>query len=89
MLDTEGLLIGINTAIIGPSGGNIGIGFAIPINMVSQVMRQIIKYGNIQRGHLGVQVQDLTPAVAKRLDIPVDKGALIAAVAKVRHNGQG
>ncbi len=80
LVDTGGALVGINTAIIGPSGGNIGIGFAIPINMVNQVMGQIIRYGNIQRGHLGIQVQDLTPALARGFDLATDRGALISGV---------
>jgi Do/DeqQ family serine protease len=80
LVDTGGRLVGINTAIIGPSGGNIGIGFAIPINMVNQIREQIIRYGNIQRGHLGVQVQDLTPALAQGFDLAADKGALVAGV---------
>ncbi|MGR9107515.1 MAG: Do family serine endopeptidase, partial [Gammaproteobacteria bacterium] len=80
LVDADGNLIGINTAIIGPSGGNIGIGFAIPINMATQIMGQILKYGNIQRGHLGVQVQDLTPALAQSFDIRNQKGALVAGV---------
>lgn len=82
LVDTEGNLVGINTAIIGPSGGNIGIGFAIPINMVTQVKDQIIQYGKIQRGHLGVQVQDLTPDLARSFDISVNQGAIIVNVEK-------
>ncbi|MCI0733355.1 MAG: Do family serine endopeptidase [Methylococcaceae bacterium] len=80
LVDTAGYLIGINTAIIGPSGGNIGIGFAIPINMATQIMDQIIQFGNIHRGQVGVQVQDLTPDLARSFDISIDKGAIIADV---------
>jgi serine protease Do/serine protease DegQ len=80
LVDTNGYLIGINTAIIGPSGGNIGIGFAIPINMATQIMDQILRYGTIQRGQLGVQVQDLTPDLARSFDISIDRGAIIADV---------
>ncbi|MEN8259616.1 MAG: Do family serine endopeptidase [Pseudomonadota bacterium] len=80
LVDVQGRLIGVNTAIIGPSGGNVGIGFAIPINMATQVMNQIIQYGNIQRGQVGIQIQDLTPDLAKAFDIPHTKGAVIAGV---------
>src|SRR3546814_5435249 len=60
-ISQDGKLVGINTAILSSSGGNVGIGFAIPINMVRYATEQIIKYGEVKRGHLGVLVQDLTP----------------------------
>ncbi|BCX89505.1 serine protease DegQ [Methylomarinovum tepidoasis] len=82
LVDLRGRLVGINTAIVAPSGGNVGIGFAIPINMAHQVMQQIIKYGEVKRGMLGVQVQDLTPELAEAMGIDVKEGALISGVTK-------
>lgn len=82
LVNLQGELVGINTAIVGPTGGNVGIGFAIPINMVTDVVNQIIKYGDIQRGQLGVQIQDLTPALARAFNIPQRQGAVVAGVIK-------
>ncbi len=76
----DGKLVGINTAIIAPAGGNVGIGFAIPVNMARAVMSQLIDYGQVRRGLLGVMVQDLTPDIAEALGIDVSEGALIARV---------
>lgn len=80
LIDLRGQLIGINSAIVGPSGGNVGIGFAIPINMAKQVMEQLIKHGQIKRGLLGVQIQDLTPDIAEAMDLKGIQGALVARV---------
>jgi Do/DeqQ family serine protease len=80
LVNLQGELIGINTAIVGPSGGNVGIGFAIPINLVNQVANQIIHFGKIQRGQLGVQIQDLTPALSKAFGIQQQHGAVIAGI---------
>lgn len=80
LVNVEGQLIGINTAIVGPSGGNVGIGFAIPINMVKTIIDQIVEYGDIQRGQLGIQIQDLTHELARAFDIPFREGAVIAGV---------
>ncbi|MGR9037460.1 MAG: Do family serine endopeptidase, partial [Gammaproteobacteria bacterium] len=80
LVNLQGELIGINTAIVGPSGGNVGIGFAIPINLANQVVEQIIRYGKIQRGQLGIQMQDLTPALARAFNIEEQHGAVIAGV---------
>ncbi len=81
LVNTKGELIGINTAIISLHGGNVGIGFAIPINMATDVAQQIIKYGSIHRGLMGVFVQHLTPELAQAMGYPEDlKGALIAQV---------
>ncbi len=63
LVDLQGRVVGINTAILAPSGGNIGIGFAVPISMARQVMDQLIAYGEIKRGRIGVAIQDLTPEV--------------------------
>lgn len=80
LVNLKGQIVGINTAIIAPSGGNVGIGFAIPINMARDIMEQLIKYGTIHRGQLGVYIQDLTPALAKAFGIHVYKGAVVTQV---------
>jgi Do/DeqQ family serine protease len=82
LLDLRGRLVGINTAIVGPSGGNVGIGFAIPISMARAVMDQLIANGKVERGELGILVQDLTPDVAKAMGVKVTHGAVIAQVMK-------
>ena len=80
LVNLKGELVGINTAIIGPSGGNVGIGFAIPINMARQIMDQIIEHGEIQRGRIGVQIQDLTIELAEALGVSREVGAVVSQV---------
>lgn len=80
LINTKGELIGINTAIIAPGGGNIGIGFAVPVNMVKVVVGQIEKYGEVRRGRLGITIASITPDVAASLGLPSTQGALITAV---------
>jgi len=80
LVDLRGRLVGINTAIIAPSGGNVGIGFAVPINMARSVFEQIVEYGKVQRGRVGVQVQDVTSDIASAIGLDHPKGALIAKV---------
>jgi Do/DeqQ family serine protease len=80
LVDLQGRIIGINTAIVAPSGGNVGIGFAVPINMARQVMEQLISGGEIKRGHIGVAIQDLTPDIAQALGTTQTQGAVIARV---------
>jgi len=80
LVNLKGELVGINTAIVGPSGGNVGIGFAIPINLANQVINQISQYGEIKRGQLGIQMQDLTPALSSAFNIKEQKGAVIAGL---------
>jgi serine protease DegQ len=80
LVDMEGRLIGMNAAIISRGGGNVGIGFAIPINMVKSVAQQLILQGRVSRGALGVTVQDLTPSLAKAMQIDVFGGALVSQV---------
>ena len=83
LINLRGELIGINTAIFSKSGGNIGIGFAIPINMVNSVMQQLIAHGEVDRGQLGAEAQDLTPELAKAFGINRNKkGAIITAIEK-------
>ena len=82
LVNLRGELIGINTAIIGPSGGNVGIGFAVPTNMARAVIDQILKYGEVRRGRLGVETQDLTPETAKQLGVTITEGAVVLRVEK-------
>jgi serine protease Do/serine protease DegQ len=65
LVNLHGELVGINTAIIAPGGGNVGIGFAIPTSMASQIMQQLIEHGEVSRGQLGITAQDLTPELAQ------------------------
>lgn len=81
LVNVKGELIGINTAIISLYGGSVGIGFAIPINMAKDVAQQIIKFGSVHRGLMGIFVQHLTPELAQAMGYPEDfQGALIAQV---------
>ena len=80
LVNSQGELIGINTAILAPYGGNIGIGFAIPINMAKNVMKQLIKYGSIHRGLLGIYVQHVTPELAKAFGLKNTAGALVTQI---------
>jgi serine protease Do/serine protease DegQ len=81
LVDLKGELVGINTAIIGPGGGNVGIGFAVPSNMVRAVMTQLAKFGEVRRGVFGVSSQDLTPEMARALRVNVAQGAAVVDVA--------
>jgi Do/DeqQ family serine protease len=80
LVDLRGNLVGINTAILAPGGGNIGIGFAVPINMAHRVMDQLIRYGEVKRGRIGVTIQDLTPDLAQAMNTTRVSGAVIARV---------
>lgn len=80
LVDLRGDLVGVNTAILSGSGDNIGIGFAIPVNTARRVMRQLIEYGAVDRGQLGVSVYAVTPAVARSLGLDKAKGGLVAQV---------
>jgi serine protease Do len=80
LVNVRGELIGVNTAILSPSGGNLGIGFAVPSNMVRSVMDQIIKTGKVTRGYLGVSIQDITPDLSEALKLGQTHGALIGDV---------
>ncbi|HVZ06859.1 trypsin-like peptidase domain-containing protein [Rhodopila sp.] len=76
----DGKVIGMNTAIISPSGGSVGIGFAIPSNMIKTVSAQLETTGHMTRGYLGVEAQQVTAATAKALKVPENSGALLAGV---------
>jgi Do/DeqQ family serine protease len=80
LVNLRGELVGINSAILSGSGGNIGIGFAIPVNMAKGVMDQLVKYGQVKRGWLGVTILDVTPDVAKEFGLADASGALVSAV---------
>ena len=80
LVDSNGHLVGINTAIYSQSGGSMGIGFAIPVSLAKSVMEQIIKTGTVTRGWIGVEVQDMTPELAESFGVKPDEGALIAGV---------
>ncbi len=80
LVNLQGALVGINTAILAPGGGNIGIGFAVPINMARDVMEQLIRYGEVRHGRIGVAIQDLTPDLARALGTRYTEGALVARV---------
>ncbi len=81
LVNLRGELVGINSAILSGNGGNIGIGFAIPVNMVKGVMDQLIKYGQVKRGILGVSIYPVSPEIAKEYGLAESSGALVTAVA--------
>ena len=77
LVNLKGELVGINSAIISRTGGNVGIGFAIPVNMARKIMDQLIATGTVHRGLLGVKIQDVTPDIAATLALPSNSGALV------------
>ena len=80
LVDLEGECVGINTAILAPGGASIGIGFAVPIDMARRVMEELIRYGKVKRGRIGVAIEDLTPDLAQVLKTAHTEGAVIARV---------
>ncbi|HXF65377.1 MAG TPA: Do family serine endopeptidase [Burkholderiales bacterium] len=80
LVNLRGELVGINTAIVAPAGGNVGIGFAVPSNMARAVLAQIVRFGEVRRGRLGVELADLTPDLARKLGVSASEGAVIASV---------
>jgi serine protease Do len=80
LINMQGKLIGINTAILAPNQGSIGIGFAIPSNMMKSVVVQLVQYGNVKRGVLGIGVQDITPDLADAFHLNVSNGAVVTQV---------
>jgi len=80
LVNLRGELVGINTAIYSQSGGNIGIGFAIPVNMARRIMEQLVERGEVRRGFLGAQLQDLNPELAEAFGLAVNEGAVLANV---------
>ena len=79
LINLNGELVGINSQILTPTGGNIGLGFAIPSNMAREVMGQLKADGRVQRGKLGVTVQSVTPDLASSLKLPNTSGALVSS----------
>ncbi|WP_419911066.1 DegQ family serine endoprotease [Hoeflea sp.] len=82
LFNQEGEVIGVNTAIISPTGGSIGIGFAVPSDLVKSVVAQLIEFGETRRGWLGVRIQPVTDDIAESLDMAEAKGALVAGIIK-------
>ena len=82
LVDAQGRLVGINTAILSPSGGNLGIGFAVPVNMARGVMNSLITSGKVVRGYLGVMVQPVSGDLAKAFKLSSEDGALVGEVAE-------
>jgi serine protease Do len=80
LVDEDGRLIGINTAILTRSGGSQGVGFAIPSDLARTVMDSLVEYGHVTRGYLGVMIQDVTPTLAKEFDLKTHRGALVGEV---------
>ena len=80
LVDLDGRLVGINSAIMSPAGGNVGIGFAVPTAMAREVMDQLIEYGEVRRGQLGIHIQDVTPSIAEALNLDAASGALVSQV---------
>lgn len=80
LVTLDGKLVGINTAILSPAGGNVGIGFAVPSNMAVAVMKQLVEYGEVRRGHIGIGIRDVTPDVAQALKLGDVRGAVVAKV---------
>jgi Do/DeqQ family serine protease len=80
LVNLRGELVGINTMIFSPSGGNVGIGFAIPSNLTAEVMKQLIAHGKVERGSLGLQAQAITPRIAQALGLKQSKGVVVTGV---------
>src|SRR5262249_39559112 len=82
LVNLHGELIGLNTAILAPAGGNVGIGFAIPSNMVAAIMGQLISRGEVQRGHVGLRVQPMNAELAKAFNVSYVEGVVVVEVDK-------
>jgi serine protease DegQ len=82
LIDTSGNLLGINSAIYSQTGGSVGIGFAIPVSTARMVLEEIIKHGQVVRGWIGIETQDITPELADSFGLARDKGAIIAGVVR-------
>jgi Do/DeqQ family serine protease len=89
LVDSNGRLLGINTAIYSRSGGNLGIGFAIPVSTARQIMDSLIREGQVTRGWIGVEPRDLTPEIAQTLKLPIEQGVLITGVLRDGPASQG
>ncbi|HET6450260.1 MAG TPA: trypsin-like peptidase domain-containing protein, partial [Spirochaetia bacterium] len=81
LLDSQGTMVGISTMILAPAGGNIGIGFAVPVDAARRVIPDILAYGEVRRGWIQIDPVSISPALARRADLPVAKGVMISRVA--------
>jgi serine protease DegQ len=88
LVDTHGNLVGINTAIFSRSGGSIGIGFAIPTTIITQVMEQLIKTGKVVRGYFGIEPEDITPEMVDALKLPRKDGVIVRGVQRIAPAGK-
>jgi S1-C subfamily serine protease len=84
LLDTQGRMIGINTMIYSPSGGSVGIGFAVPVNTAKRVVTELIQYGKVRRGWIDATVVQLFPSLVRYANLPVNTGLLVS---RTRRNG--
>ncbi|MCL1958663.1 MAG: trypsin-like peptidase domain-containing protein [Spirochaetes bacterium] len=82
LLDTQGRMIGINTMIVSPSGGSVGIGFAVPVNTAKRVVNEIMQYGKVRRGWIDATVVQIFPSLVRYAKLPVDQGLLISRTTK-------
>lgn len=82
LLDSQGRVIGVNTVIISPSGGSVGIGFATPVNTLKFIVQDLVRYGRVRRPWLGISAQEVWPELARVLNLPADQGLLIAEVVR-------
>ena len=82
LINSKGELVGINSAILSPAGGNVGIGFAVPTSMVHTVVDQLLKHGTVKRGRIGITAQTATADIAVALGAPVERGAIVSSVDK-------
>jgi serine protease Do len=80
LINTRGELIGINTAILSRSGGNQGVGFAVPVNLAHHITKQLVETGHVSRGYMGVGIQDISPGMSKNLNLPDSTGAVVTSV---------
>ncbi|MFQ5663643.1 MAG: S1C family serine protease [Terriglobia bacterium] len=82
LLDSRGRVIGVNTLIISPTGGSVGIGFAVPINTLKFILSDLVRYGRVRRPWLGISAHELAPELARWLELPVRRGVLVAEVVR-------
>jgi len=80
LVDLKGRLIGINTAILAPAGGNVGVGFAVPINMAKSIMEQLLRYGTVEHGRIGIGGQDMTDEIARGLGTTRTEGGVVTSI---------
>jgi len=89
LIDAQGRLIGINAAILSRTGGNVGVGFAVPINMARNVMESLTQYGRVSRGFLGIAPRTVTPELARKFNLPDATGALVEDFPRTADGGDG